>query len=372
MGMRLTLHAARVCAIALVVAGSTAAPASADLLLGLQDDALLTSPEPQAWTVAQQLGPKVVRFNVAWEQVAPTQPVNADDPADPAYNFANADLMAQKTAEIGAQSMFSIVNGTPWANGGREPRYMPSALEFGRFCGVVARRYSGTFTPVGATAPLPAVKKFTVWNEPNRGQYFFPQGRKGAVAAKNFATLVAACVPAIKAVSPDAVVAPGPLASRPDKRKDVGGSPPIEFLTMYKAAGGPKPQVLAYNPYMNGLLPQFKPKETTKDGAITLRNLDQLQGWLKRNYHRTTPLWFTEFAWRTAPTPRLGDVSPEQQASLTGRTIELVRQHYPYVQIFTWFLLRDQDQSGYWRSGLVTFDWQLKPAFQVFQAEATH
>lgn len=49
-----------------------------------------------------------------------------------------------------------------------------------------------------------------------------------------------------------------------------------------------------------------------------------------------------------------------------------MRQRYPYVQVFTWFLLRDQDQSGYWRSGLVTFDWQLKPAFQVYQAEATH
>ena len=366
MGTRFT----RALFAALACAGATAAPASAGLQLGLQDDALLTSTEPNAWSLVQQLGPRVVRFNVGWEQVAPTQPVNADDPADPAYDFSKADLMAQKTAEVGAESMFSIVNGTPWANGGLEPRVMPDPLAFGRFCGVVARRYSGSYVPAGAIDPLPAVKKFTVWNEPNRGQYFFPQGKKGKLAAINFAALVRACVPAIKAVSPDAVIAPGPLASRPDARKDVGGSPPLEFLKMYKAAGGPKPQVLAYNPYMNGLLPQFRPKEVTKDGAITLRNLDQLEGWLKRSYHRTTPLWFTEFAWRTAPTPKLGNVSLDQQARLTQNTIQLIRQHYPYAQILTWFLLRDQDAGGYWRSGLVTYDWQLKPAFAVFHAQA--
>ena len=43
------------------------------------------------------------------------------------------------------------------------------------------------YTPPGALLPLPAVKNFTVWNEPNRGQYLLPQGPGGLTAARTFA-----------------------------------------------------------------------------------------------------------------------------------------------------------------------------------------
>ena len=363
--MRLALGALGSALALTLVAIAGVAPASAGLQLGIQDDALLTSQEPNAWPFASGLGPKVVRFNVAWEQVAPRQPKAPDDPADPAYDFRRADAMAKQTAAIHARSLFTIVNAPGWANGGRAPRYAPSSAdEYGRFCGAVAWRYSGTYTPPGALHPLPAVKNFTVWNEPNRGQYLLPQGPGGVTAARAFAGLVRACSDAVHAVSPDAQVAAGPIASRGAQ----GGASPIAFLEAYVAAGGPRPQALAFNPYMNGLVPAYRPAEAPADGAITLRNLDQLEAWLRKTYGGTVPIWFTEFAWRTAPTPGLGTISPAEQGDLLRRTVDLVRTRYPYAKLLVWFLVRDQSPDGYWRSGLATFDWKQKPAYAVYAA----
>jgi hypothetical protein len=356
------------CALALalaLVAAVGVTPAQAELQLGIQDDALLTSQEPNAWPFAKGLTPKVVRYNIGWEQVAKARPMAPDDPADPAYDFKHTDAMAKQTAAIGAQSLFTIVNAPHWANGNRAPRYAPTkAADYGQFCGVVAWRYSGTYTPPGKLLPLPAVKSFTVWNEPNRGQYLMPQGRDGQTAARTFAGLVRACADAVHAVSPDARVAAGPIASRGAQ----GGASPIAFLDAYNKAGGPRPQALAFNPYMNGLVPAYKPKEAPTDGAITLRNLDQLEQWLSHTYGGTVPIWFTEFAWRTAPTPKLGNITPAKQADLLRKTIDLVRTRYPYAKLLVWFLVRDQSPDGYWRSGLATFDWQQKPAYAIYQA----
>ena len=349
--MRRLLAPAFALACALVAAVGVV-PAGAELQLGIQDDALLTSQEPNAWLFTQGLGPKVVRYNLGWEQIASVRPKAPDE-----------------TAAIGAQSLFTIVNAPRWANGGKAPRYAPlKPDDYGQFCGVVAWRYSGTYTPPGALKPLPAVKSFTVWNEPNRGQYLLPQGSGGVTAATNFAALVRACSDAVHAVSPDARVAAGPIASRGAQ----GGASPIAFLDAYNKAGGPRPQALAFNPYMNGLVPAYKPKETTADGAITLRNLDQLERWLNQTYGGSVPIWFTEFAWRTAPTPKLGTITPARQADLLHQTVTLVRTHYPYAKMLVWFLVRDQSPDGYWRSGLATYDWRQKPAYGLYAALSAH
>jgi hypothetical protein len=364
--MRHVLASALALTLALVAAFG-AAPAGAELKLGIQDDALLTSQEPNAWPFARGLAPRVVRFNVAWEQVARSRPAFPDDPADPSYDFKRTDAMAKQTAAIGAQSLFTIVNSPGWANGGKAPRYAPlDADAYGQFCGVVAWRYSGTYTPPGALVPLPAVKSFTVWNEPNRGQYLLPQGPAGQTAATRFASLVRACADAVHAVSPDARVAAGPIASRGAQ----GGAAPIAFLDAYVKAGGPRPDALALNPYMNGLPPDFKPNEKPADGAITLRNLDQLERWLSKTYGGSVPIWFTEFAWRTAPTPKLGNISPARQADLLRKTVALVRTHYPYAKLLVWYLVRDESPTSYWRSGLATFDWQEKPAYGLYKVLA--
>jgi len=333
-------------------------------LLGIQDDALLSSSDPSAWTLVGALGPGVVRLQVIWP--------GAGKPVD----WTAADRIIEGAAAVGAQPLVTISAGRPGANGtAHAPNTPTGAAAFGDFCSQVALRYDGEYVPDDGSLqtviddvapPLPQVDRYSILNEPNRGQYMWPQGPSGQTAPRLAARLVAACLPALQDANPDAQVALGPLASRGAQ----GGIAPLGFLDAYRKAGGIQPDAVALNPYLDGLLPEYKPKEVQADGAITLRNLDQLEAQLKVDYKRRVDLWLTEFAWRIGTTKRLGKVTAARQATLTKETLTLVRR-YPYVRIFTWFLLKDESK-GYWKSGLVGPGGQLRPAFKVWkQAEGS-
>ena len=206
------------------------------------------------------------------------------------------------------------------------------------------------------------MSSYTVWNEPNRGQFLEPQGKHGLEAPKVLAGLMRTCTRAIHAVQPSAEVALGPLASRGGQ----GGIAPVAFLARYRAAGGPRPDIVALNPYLGSLLPEYRGDEKEDQGAITIRNLDRLENALTAAYGDTVPIWLTEFAWRTAPQPGLGVITPARQAELAEQSVDVVRAHYPYAQMLVWFLLRDESPTSYWRSGLVTYHNQKKPAFAVW------
>jgi hypothetical protein len=317
------------------------------MTLGLQDDALLTSAEPLAVPTVKALGPKLIRFNIVWSDIAPRRPSDPTDPSDPAYVWTNADKIVALAKTLHSSLLFTIVNAPKWANGGETPEHAPAdPAHFGDFCGALAERY-------------PAVGRFTVWNEPNRGQFLQPQGTGGAEAPRVLAGLAKACLPAIRARSPQARIAIGPIASRGGQ----GGLAPIPFLAAYRAADGPRPDAIALNPYLEGQPPLFVPTERPADGAVTIRNLDWLEGVLKGAYGRTVPIWLTEFAVRTVPPTTYAD-----QATQLRQAVVLVRRHYPYVPLLVWFLLRDQGPHDYWRSGLVDTPWHKKPAFAVFKA----
>jgi LemA protein len=347
-----------------LLAGAPSAAAAPGLELGVQDDAFLSSAEPNAWPLARELRPDVIRYNVDWASVARTRPQQPRLPGDPAYDWAATDRIVQNSAAQGARVLLTIVQAPAWANGKRAPRTAPvDANDYGDFCRSTAARYSGTYVPEGATAALPRVDRFTVWNEPNRGQFLQPQGAHGLEAPRVMARLMRACASAIRAVSPDASVALGPLASRGGQ----GGIAPIAFLNRYRAAGGPRPAVVALNPYLGSLLPLYRGTEQEADGAITVRNLDRLERSLERAYGETVPIWLTEFAWRTAQQPGIGLITPRRQADLAEQSVALIRARYPYAEMLVWFLIRDVSPTSYWRSGLVNSQNEKKPVFAVWK-----
>jgi hypothetical protein len=329
--------------------------------MGIQDDAVLSSSDPKAWALVGALGAGVVRLQVIWP--GPGRPVN----------WAATDRIVKGAADVGAEPLITISAGRPGANGTpHAPTTPTAAAAFGAFCSQVALRYDGEYVPddVATTSgdladeldvPLPRVDRYSVLNEPNRGQYLWPQGPAGTTAPRLAARLVAACLPALQDANPDAEVALGPLASRGAQ----GGIAPLGFLEAYRKAGGPQTDAVALNPYLGGLLPKYRPAEVQADGAITLRNLDQLEARLKKDYDRPVDVWLTEFAWRLGRVNRLGTVTASRQATLTRDTVALVR-HYPFVRIFTWFLLRDE-KSGVWKSGLVGPNGRPRPAFKFWK-----
>ena len=66
-----------------------------------------------------------------------------------------------------------------WANGGK-PRYIPpkNANDLRAFATAAAKRYSGDFTPAGREDPLPAIRLWLAWNEPNNPVFIRPQWKR--------------------------------------------------------------------------------------------------------------------------------------------------------------------------------------------------
>jgi hypothetical protein len=335
-------------------------------LLGIQDDAALSAANPLTQTLLGRLSPGVVRLQVIWPGPGKR------------FSFKPIDQIVENAAAVGAEPLITISAGKPDTTGaGVAPATNTNAAAFGDFCSQVALRYDGDYVPDGAPAPpsgpasdldadygftgadelhaLPEVDRFSVLNEPNRGQYVWPQGPKGTNAPALAARLMSTCMPAIQDANPSAQVALGPLASRGAQ----GGLPPLEFLSAYYWDGGPEPDALALNPYLEGLAPVYVPNDQQPNGAVTLRNLNQLESLAQVYYGRSVDVWLTEFAWRVT-----GSVSAQKQAQLTARTLRLV-DRFPFVRVFTWFLLKDA--KGYWSSGLVGPNGKPRPVFDLWR-----
>src|SRR5919206_42626 len=66
----------------------------------------------------QAIGVKVVRYTLAWDEIAPTRPTQPTDPADPGYDWSRADTVLDGLHARGIDVVLQL-RGTPkWANGG--------------------------------------------------------------------------------------------------------------------------------------------------------------------------------------------------------------------------------------------------------------
>ena len=125
-------------------------------------------------------GAAVAKVVLSWEQVAPggrERPAgfDADDPADPAYRWAEFDALVKTTVRQQLEPLVIILNAPTWANrppGGRNERdWNVDPRKLADFAEAAARRFSGTFQG------HPRVRYWQVWNEPNLSSFFNPQVR---------------------------------------------------------------------------------------------------------------------------------------------------------------------------------------------------
>jgi hypothetical protein len=139
--------------------------------------------------VLRKLGADVIRLYMPWNQLAPnpnsrTRPnFNAADPASysPAI-WAIYDTIIRDAAARGVGIDLTIGAHVPlWATGKSAPsggphlQWEPSAGDYGQFMRAVGTRYGGSYKPSGSSKPLPRVKFWAIWNEPNYGVDLAPQ-----------------------------------------------------------------------------------------------------------------------------------------------------------------------------------------------------
>jgi hypothetical protein len=139
----------------------------------------------------KRLGVDDVKVFMPWGYIAPdalshTRPqFDASSPAAyPAVNWTSYDTIVRDAAARHIGLDLALEAPAPlWATGPGVPAgtaasflgsWEPSAKEFGLFVTAVGTRYSGHYTPPGAST-LPAVKFWSIWNEPNYGQQLAPQ-----------------------------------------------------------------------------------------------------------------------------------------------------------------------------------------------------
>lgn len=157
-------------------------------------DTQLDANPVRAMRTLRGLGVQVVRTSIYWANVVnhytyhatrPPQLKPTDPGTYPPAGWALYDRIDRAAAKTGMRLFFTITGPTPiWAAGrGRGSQFpvtwKPAAAAFGAFVRAVGRRYSGRYTPHGASNPLPRISFWSIWNEPNYGSRLTPQVTHG-------------------------------------------------------------------------------------------------------------------------------------------------------------------------------------------------
>jgi aryl-phospho-beta-D-glucosidase BglC (GH1 family) len=358
-------------AIAITAAAPTSALAGIRMYMGFQDDPSLRWRDDRAavFDQAQQANAGIVRTTVYWSRIAPVRPAQAANAFDASYRFDDLDEFVRNAQLRGIEVMLTIWGTPSWANGGRGENRAPSRMQdLQSFTQALSARYSGRFPG------YPFVRFFTIWNEPNLGQFLSPtfDANGKPVSPFIYAKLYRAAYAGIKSGNSRALIGVGETSPRGRDRSTPSPGKLQDSLspgTFARLLAQSKPKIKftawAHHPYSSL---GAKPGERYRFPNVNLSTLStfekKLDEWFGR---KNIPIWITEYGFETKPGEPRG-VTVSQQASYARTAIQKAEADQR-VQIFIWFILRD-DPTSAWQSGLLNRDGQKKPAYGVFAALA--
>jgi hypothetical protein len=379
--MRVRGVASAVLAAALVAVSAQAASATPRMRVGIYDEAqTLYGPVAQTFSLFKDLHVQVVRLNLYWGGkygVARRRPLHPADPSDPAYDWTLYDRTVDYASQNAVKVLFSIYGTPPWANGGRPQNVAPTfGIDLRNFAYAAARRYSGTY-PGSDARPLPAVRDWLAWNEPNNPVFLTPQykrigGTWVVESAFDYAKICNAIYAGVHGtlLTGERVACGGtaprgnnnPSSSRPSVS-------PLAFLRAVKSDGLLSFDAWAHNPYYSAPSDQPATKPVAARGdpptAVTLGNIGDLISLVTKLYGPKR-IWITEYGYQTNPPDPVFGVSPAKQALYLTQAFGIARLS-PRIDLMLWFLLKDEPNLSGWQSGLITYGGRKKPAFAAFQ-----
>ena len=359
--------AAIVAVVGAVMLSGSDATAPIGAVAAVQDDHLATEPIetiPARLDLLAKTGATTTRVDLFWNSVAlgTSRPARPRDPADPAYDFARADLIMRGLADRGITPILSVYSTPAWASGGAVDaiggpvnRLAPDPKDYGDFMSAVATRYDGTFAgPAGET--LPEVRYFEIWNEPNLDGFFQVPVKTPAARLDAYAALDVAAYPAIKDANPRAVVIVG--VGGPRSSTTATGVGAIEWLR------GLRTRDVPLDAYSQHVYPAAAPTVDTQvvpSWSSVGRVLDELDAWRAQP---VIPLYITEAGYTTAAT-RFRDtkVTEEQQAEYLSQIFSLPQLRTDRITTVVWFNLQDNVD---WPAGLLREDLSPKPSYDRF------
>jgi hypothetical protein len=372
--------------IALLAAPAATVHAAQKMPIGFFDDPTFRWSPTRAENLRQAsvAGASVIHTTASWSGIAPTKPANPANGDDPAYKLADLDELVFQSGLYGLRVMIDI-NGTPkWANGGKSPNVMPKRLaDLTTFTKMLATRYNGR-------QGHGTVSLWSVWNEPNLQLFLTPQfspsrtvtavktvkGKKvkykktvfTIVGPANYAKLYKAAYAGIKSGNSLAQVAIGETSARGRDKPLAGVSAslaPGTFARYLAKVPGLKFDAWAHHPYPTS--PNLPPTQKVRYPNVTLSTLPRFETNLKAFFHRSVPVWVTEYGHETKP-PDPHGVSYALQAKYAAQALTIAKND-PNVQMFIWFVFHDSAGNP-WQSGLYTAGGAQKPAYDPFGALA--
>jgi hypothetical protein len=364
-----------------VSASSNAEPASKQaqasrMLVGFYDDESLYGRTDWAFRQLRSLRAGVVRVTIDWSSVARRRPVSPADPADRAYNWTAVDNVVTQ-ARAGRIAVLAAIYGTPRWAGPAKNRLPRRVTDLRLFAYAAAKRYSGTYqvrdNENEPARRLPAVKRWLAWNEPNNPVFLRPQWKRvrqqwRAQSAYDYAKICAAVYAGVKSTRiPGELVACGSTGPRGNDapRSSRPSTSPLVFMTWLRRAGLKRFDAWAHHPYYGSRLEKPNTMPVSKKG-VTLANISVMIKRLNMLWGRSKRLWVTEYGYQTRPPDRLFGVSYSTQAKYVHQAIALARKTRR-IDMFVWFLIRDERRLSGWQSGVITANGRRKPAYRAFQ-----
>jgi hypothetical protein len=231
---------------------------------------------------------------------------------------------------------------------------------------MLAGRYNGSRPGVGV------VTRFSVWNEPNVGEYLTPQFRGDKIVSPaEYVKLFMAAYTGIKAGDPKAVVAAGETSNR--GRNTVLPNAPDGFQSVAPATFAhlvseidPKLPFVAWATHPVPTMPKLGPTQKVVFPDVAFSTMTEFGKSLQKWFGRRVPIWITEYGEQTKPQYFAG-VSFAQQAADARKALKLAQAN-PYVQMFVWLTFRDSPST--WQSGLEQSNGKKKPAYAAFASTA--
>lgn len=338
----------------------------------------------------------IVRLNIPWGRVAPDRPSSeavASDPSWSGYDWTAVDESVSEAEARGLQVQLTVAGpAPPWAEGRRRPRWAPRGTwrpdvgAYAAFAHATAVRYSGAYTPSGAIAPLPRVRYWQAWNEPNLSIYLSPQWRRvrhgwAPTSPTTYRAMLDAFYATVKSVQPNALV----LSAGTAPYGDVPGGermPPAQFVRNLlcldesgKSARGCSNQarfdILDHHPYsVQG--PFFR---AFNRDDVAIADLGKLTGPLRRAERLHTiggarhhQVWVTELSWDSSP-PDPHGVPAAMQARWLEQAFELLWREG--VSTAMWYLIVDApplpSYAASYQSGVYLLDGRPKLSATAFR-----
>jgi hypothetical protein len=374
--------AAALTLVALVAALALASPAAASRSQWaiFEDHVFLVRSGPAARTQTldeiDKLGADTLRIEVKWSEVAPSPGAKskpsfaATDPA--AYpGFEPYDDLVRQAFARGFRILITLAPDAPdWATAsGRGGNYKVDSSDFAEFARAVGRRYSGIF------GGLPAVKYFSIWNEPNHIFFLKPRSQ----APRVYRRLVERGVPALRELAPvgtaTKVLGPkrfiqGWLCLDKRFKRLRGRAARAAGCNGFKKV---KANGFAHHPYgPTGLVPSNR-------DIINISVIRRLATVLDKaaragRITRGLGIYNTEFGFQTNPPDPFISTSPGRQAELLNEKEEY-SYRYSRIKSYSQYLLHDDPPrpgpsalkwAGF-QTGLKSTGGTLKPSYDAYR-----